>query len=288
MISSESNFEVMNRRGDVIYATVTWPPSAEGAHLPLVFLLHGFKGFRNWGFFPIAAKHLADAGMLVVRLDFSQNGMRGTADRVMSTSDFAANTITRELEDVADLLNNLRTSDSELVALIRSRWNNVLQIVGHSRGGGIAQLAGVEHEARKVVVWNSVGDWERWTPRQRSAWVESGIVEVENTRTGQMLQMNSTYLLDIEANRERLSLVAACRHLSDRLLFVHAEQDLTVPLREVQSLLRDADVPASLTVVSNTTHTFGMTHPTDRVTPAFVEALAYTTTFLLDSSDAQT
>lgn len=280
MIHAESNFQVTSRHGDVIYATVTWPPRAHGAPLPLVIVLHGFKGFRNWGFFPIAAQHIADANMLVIRMDFSQNGMQGTADRVLNPSDFAANTITRELDDVADLLAYVRhSSDDETAVRVRDRWNGTLHFVGHSRGGGIAQVAGVEHEAQRVVVWNSVGTWKRWTPRQRNAWIEAGMVEVENSRTGQKLHLNSTYVHDIEANRERQSLVESCKDMSERLLFIHAEHDLTVPLKEVKELLRTAAGGASLSVVSNTTHTFGMTHPLDHVTPAFADVLAQTTAF---------
>lgn len=280
MIAHESNFEVTNRHGDAIYATVTWPTQRVARRCPLVILLHGFKGFRNYGCFPMAAQHLADAGMLVVRMDFSQNGMMGTADRVTIPSQFAANTITRELDDVSDVLDYVRASSDTAASRMNELWDSALYLVGHSRGGGIAQVAGVELDAQKVVVWNSVGEWERWTPRQRSAWLASGAVEVENTRTGQKLQMNSTYIQDIEANQERLSLVTACGKLSHRLLLVHAEHDLTVPLKEVKNLLLRANGNASLHIVTNTTHTFGMTHPLDHVTPAFVEVLEHTKVFL--------
>lgn len=288
MNNTESNFEVTNRFGDTIYVSVTWPASSMSkplsaearATLPLVVLLHGFKGFRNWGFFPLTAQHLADAEMLVIRIDFSKNGMQGTADRVVSPDDFATNTISRELDDIADVLAYVRTSTDEMATRIRNFWNGLLHFVGHSRGGGLAQVAGVEHRANKVVVWNSVGAWVRWTPRQRIAWMASGMVEVENTRTGQKLQMNSTYLLDIETHSERQSLVHACRTLSDRLLLIHAEHDLTVPLKEIHALLRTADRSAVLSVITNTTHTFGITHPLDHVTPAFSAVLRQTEIFL--------
>ncbi|MDZ4746257.1 MAG: hypothetical protein SGJ05_09685 [bacterium] len=305
MIHAEFNIEVANRHGDTIYTTITVPSqsagaidsaedvplSAEGATYPLVILLHGFKGFRNWGFFPVAAQHLADCGLIVMRMDFSKNGMRGTADRVLSMSDFAENTITLELDDVADLIECLRKSHSpsdvnsalpdDGFQRVRQFWDGTLRFVGHSRGGGIAQLAGAEHAVQKVVVWNSVGRWGRWTPRQREVWMESGTVDVENTRTSQKLQMNRTYVEDIEANSDRLSLINASRVLADRLLFIHAELDLTVQLHEIQALIREADNKPALSIVSNTTHTFGMSHPLDHITPAFAKVLTQTTDFLI-------
>jgi len=111
--------------------------------------------------------------------------------------------------------------------------------------------------------------------------MESGTVDVENTRTSQKLQMNRTYVEDIEANSDRLSLINASRVLADRLLFIHAELDLTVQLHEIQALIREADNKPALSIVSNTTHTFGMSHPLDHITPAFAKVLTQTTDFLI-------
>lgn len=284
---TETHFNFENRYGDSIFATATWTtetPGASGAPLPLVLLLHGFKGFRNWGFFPLAARRLADDGMLVVRMDFSLNGMRGTDDVVVSTEDFGRNTISREVDDVEDMIGYLLKSSDSIAREIRARWDGTLQLVGHSRGGGVAMLAGAKHNAQGVVVWNSVGKWGRWSARQRNAWVDAGSIVIENARTGQKLPMDSAYVFDIERGRDSQSLITACATLSERLLFIHAEHDMTVPLKEIQTLLDESEGEASLVIVPNTTHTFGITHPFEKTSPAFEDVLNKTSAFLQTNS----
>ena len=122
-----------------------------------------------------------------------------------------------------------------------------------------------------------MGTWVRWTPRQQELWLEQGFVEVENSRTKQKLQMNSEYVLDIINNSESLNLVSAVHQLhtnKPRVGYIHAANDVTVNLKEIQQLTDATN--SILHIVQNTTHTFGMTHPVERITPAFVEALHVT------------
>lgn len=280
MITAERTSSCINEADRDITFTITDPQSP--APLPAVLLLHGFKGFRNWGFFPFAAQALAARGAIAVRMDTSLNGMQGTNDRVVSVDDFARNTITAELADVHTLI-------SDLPRELGDRWNGTLHIVGHSRGGGLAHIVGREllqaaqgpFALGKLVVWNSIAEWQRWTPRQRDAWLAAGRIDMENTRTGQMLAMNSSYLLDVEDNATRFDLLEASRALAGRMLYLHAEQDVTVPLREVEGLVRAAGTEEQLRTLSQTGHTFGITHPVDRITPAFVSAIEQTADWLL-------
>jgi pimeloyl-ACP methyl ester carboxylesterase len=159
-----------------------------------------------------------------------------------------------------------------------------IHLVGHSRGGGIALVAGREllHEGLlgKVILWNSVGRWERWTERQRAAWFAAGFIEIENTRTGQMLKIFTDIVRDVEDHAERLSLLHAVKALRGRVHAVHSQADLTTPLEEVEALLKEAGASDVLTVLPGSTHTFGMTHPLQRITGTFVHVLDHTTTLL--------
>lgn len=279
MIYAERQSTIINAADRDIHITITDPRADRP--LPAVLLLHGFKGFRNWGFFPMAAQHLADAGTIAVRMDTSLNGMRGTNDRVVDVEDFARNTISHEVEDVF-------TCIEALTDLLGSAWNGTLHIVGHSRGGGLAHIVGrqlLQHPLHHVtlgtlVVWNSIGQWERWTPRQRDVWMRDGHVTVENARTGQQLRMNATYVMDIEDHAERFDITAASRDLAERIRYVHAEQDVTVSLKEIEGMLRATGMEGRLERIPNTGHTFGVTHPIELITPAFALVLEKTTTWL--------
>jgi pimeloyl-ACP methyl ester carboxylesterase len=280
MMIAEQEVALTNRHGDVINATLTLPPAGQSNAVPLLVVLHGFKGFRNYSFLPWVAQYAASHGMAVLRICFSLNGMRNTSWLVQSTEDFARNTISRECDDAADVLAAL-TSESIFDGL-RSVWDGTVSLLGHSRGGGIAMIAGKEllasHPAvlRKVAVWNSVGTWNRWTPRQAEAWKAAGTFEMQNQRTLQTLNMHSSYLEDIENNSARLDLITASKALDGRLRFVHAQHDLTVPLREIEEVAHSSSAIDALRIIQNTTHTFGMEHPVQRITPGIVEALANT------------
>ena len=61
----------------VIRYAVDGPPgyADRGLALPHVVLVHGFKGFYKWGFFPELAGRIAAAGMVAVRVNLSGCGV---------------------------------------------------------------------------------------------------------------------------------------------------------------------------------------------------------------------
>ena len=273
----ESVISVPNRHGDLLHTTVTIPDDAS-QRAPLMIILHGHKGFRNYGFLPWIAQGAADRGMIALRMCFSLNGMDNSAWLVQKPDDFARNTLSREVDDVHDLVRHI--SDSTDFAMIRDRWNGMLILVGHSRGGGIALVAGGELSTSTAPSWtslrvaglNAVGTWTRWTPRQAAAWKEAGFVDVHNQRTGQIVRIDASFVMDLETHADRLSLLTAMNRLRDNVVLIHAAQDLTVPLSEIQKLAASCDANHAVLTIENTTHTFGMTHPVERITPGFHEA----------------
>ena len=273
----EFDHTILNRVGHPLHLTVT--PATNEADV--VILVHGFKGFRHWGFFPLAAQHLALNGFTAVRMDLSLNGMEGGVGLVTKPDDFGRSTISRDVDDVHDVLfwlqhDGIRTTSD----LERSTFH----LVGHSRGGGVVQIVGRETMNSgllgKVVAWNSVGKWDRWTQRQREHWLEHGRIDVENSRTGQKLQIFTDLLHDIEDHTVRLSLELASKALGERLLFIHADADLTTPIHEVQDLIERSTTTAELAIMHGSTHTFGISHPLQRVTGTFTHVLDKTVQFL--------
>lgn len=279
----ETNSVLPNRTGKPLHITTTLPDSSSAA--PLLFILHGFKGFRNYSFLPWIAQHAAMHGMIAIRFCFSGNGMNGTSWMVQDLDAFAASTISEDVNDVHDMIDLVRNDAS--FAALRQQWNGQIYIIGHSRGGGIAQIVSRELVERgntplvKTAVYNSVGTWMRWTSRQRAEWAKAGTFSFTNERTKQIVWMNFSYVEDIESNAYRLSLDTATAVLGHSLAFFHAENDLTVPLSEITALRLRTNTEASLHLIPNTTHTFGMTHPVDRITHGFVAVLKESFSWLL-------
>jgi pimeloyl-ACP methyl ester carboxylesterase len=243
---------------------------------PIILVLHGFKGFKDWGFFPFVCTELARRGAISICINFSLNGYNIGSDIVEFPDDFARNTISLELQEIQ--LTVRKILDNTFAPL--PNWNGKIFLLGHSRGGGVALLAAARERdyIQKVVVWNSVGTFERFTDRQKKLWRESGTFQVENSRTHQTLGMNLDFLLDIESYSEEFSLLKAATILDNRLLIIHGEQDMTVPMREAKRLAEQAE-HIQLQIIPATGHTFGISHPFEQTSLALSSALEYTCSF---------
>ncbi|MBI3260494.1 MAG: alpha/beta hydrolase [Ignavibacteriae bacterium] len=249
---------------------------AGGSKKPIVLVLHGFKGFKDWGFFPFVSTELVKRGAISISINFSLNGYVVGSDKVENPEDFARNTISLEIEEV--ILTVSKILDSSF-SEFSNRDGNVF-LLGHSRGGGVALISAAKDRKRiqKTVVWNSIGTFERFTERQKKIWRETGTFQVENSRTHQTLGMNIDFLNDIESHSDEFSLLAAAKELDSSLLIIHGEQDMTVPVREAKKLAEQAG-NIQLQIIPSTGHTFGITHPFEQTSAALNIALDYTCTF---------
>src|SRR5919204_1778997 len=107
--------------------------SGRGSARPAVLVLHGFKGFKDWGMFPRLAERIAQAGFSAVSPNLSGSGVDQTGDFSLPER-FGHNTFSAELEDVR------RVIEALFAGRIGVRTPSSFGIVGHSRGGGIAIL----------------------------------------------------------------------------------------------------------------------------------------------------
>ncbi|MCU0329661.1 MAG: alpha/beta fold hydrolase [Candidatus Kapabacteria bacterium] len=280
-MSKEYDIEIANT-GKPVFATITVPDRLRSP-FGLVLVTHGFKGFRNWGFFPATAQALAANGLICIRIDLSMNGMGGGSTLVVHPDDFANETISSDVSDLHAAIRAIGAREGSLGPLL-NEWNGVYALLGHSRGAAVSMIVGreiVEQETTaptplRVIGWNAVGTLQRWTPRQRAQWETAGHISVTNTRTGQVLAMNVGYAKDIERNEDRFNISKAIRVLGSRLHLIHAEQDVTVPLGELERAIAHANVAVDVTPIARTGHTFGIEHPMLASTEAFDAVLQHT------------
>src|ERR1041385_6803317 len=73
---------------------------------PAVVLVHGFKGFRSWGFFPTLADRLARAGFTAITYSASGSGV-DAAGEFVHPDRFGHNTYSAELADLRTMLTAL-------------------------------------------------------------------------------------------------------------------------------------------------------------------------------------
>lgn len=266
------------RPGDLIRGEVRIPdgPPPRVA----VVMAHGFKGFKDWGFFPWLAGSLAGAGYAVVTFNFSRNGIGSVPDRFSELERFGANTLSLEQAELRAILAEILDGD-----LVPRRPRSVV-LWGHSRGGGHAILAAAaEARVRALVTWASVSHFDRWADETKAQWRAEGTLWVLNQRTGEQMPLGVGLLDDFEAHRRELDVGAAASRVAAPWLVVHGTDDLTVSSAEGEALVRASTV-ARLHLVDRAGHTFGATHPFQGPTPQLEEALRRTVEHLAIHAEA--
>lgn len=250
--------------------------STEGSN-PCIILVHGFKGFKDWGFFPYTAEYLSQQGFFVLSFNFSHNGIGQNFTEFTELDKFAKNTFSRELSELDFLIQKY------LSGYFRKVQNKKIGLIGHSRGGAISLLtAKAINEVSAVVLWASVSTLDRYSERQKEKWRKEGTFDVLNMRTKQVMSLNVSLLEDIEKNRKTsLNIQYAAENLNKPFLIVHGEHDLTVKVKEAKQLYDWSDkTKTELFIVPKTGHTFDIKHPFENSNSKFDSLLEKTTNFL--------
>jgi pimeloyl-ACP methyl ester carboxylesterase len=228
-----------------------------------VVICHGFKGFKDWGYFPVIAEHLARAGFSAVSFNFSGSGVGEDGERFTERERFGHATYTGQMKDLAIVVDAV--SDGTI-----GLRPGAVGLVGHSLGGAAAILhTARDPRIRALVSWSATARFGRlWRPEQIPEWRRSGTLEVVNQRTGEILPLYTDILEDLERNREALDIGRAAGEVRVPWLIAHGAADESVPVDDARSL-HAANPRAELLVLEDTGHTFGAKHPWSGSTKAF-------------------
>jgi uncharacterized protein len=241
------NFSLTSEEGLAIRGDINAPEHPRA----LVVVVHGFKGFKDWGFFPWLARHLVQHRFAVCRFNMSRSGIGEDPETFERLDLFAGDTYSTQLAD-------LRAA----VAYAQERFPSLPTfLLGHSRGGGIALLGAQDVRGLKgVVVWSPIARADRWDDETKRRWRAEGGLDVENQRTKQIMRMSPSILDDYDAHGERLDIVRAVEVLRVPLLVVHGGRDESVPVDEGK-LLASRGADASLVLIQRASHTYNAIHP---------------------------
>ena len=248
-------FKLKTNEGNVLDVSVYGLENISRA--ACLILVHGFKGFKDWGFFPYSAERFAKCGYFVITFNFSHNGIKGNDFNVFDIDSFAKNTVSLEISELVQVINAYKNGYFS---------NNIygkIGLVGHSRGGGVAILSSLVDKVDGYVVWASVVRFDRYTERQKAEWRKQGFFEVLNSRTNQMMRMDVDLLDDIESNKTcSLNIENAARNLCRPMLLIHGTEDLTVPIIEGEQIYNWSDKSITdFERIPACGHTFDIVHP---------------------------
>ena len=127
---------VSNRSGQKIYCIVDYNNNLKG-RLPVVLIVHGFKGFSTERHIGAISDSLVDAGFITLRPDLTKNPGRS----YLPFSDMTYGQELLDLEDVFDYFAKLPQVDRAKIG-----------ITGHSLGGLLAAEMAAKHQSIKSLV----------------------------------------------------------------------------------------------------------------------------------------
>jgi dienelactone hydrolase len=225
---------------------------------PVIIFSHGFKGFKDWGHFPLVARWFAAQGFAFVRFNFSHNGTTPEEPADFANLDnFGKNNFSIELHDLDDVINWVEANSDE-----HQFDKEKIYLIGHSRGGGISIIKASEDvRIKKIATWASVADFEsRMKVDGFEEWKKKGVTYIPNARTNQNMPLYFQFYEDLDRNRERLLIKKAAKKLNKPFLIVHGTEDDTVSINEANALHQWV-AGSRLYLIENADHAFNATHP---------------------------
>lgn len=241
-----------------------YAPHNDTSSLPVLLFLHGFKGFKDWGTFPDAFFEMARNGFAVLAMNFSHDGINHETTLVDKPDLFYTQTISQEIEDVRIVVDAVMTGKIAQNSGLGDLYP--LGIIGHSRGGLTAIVAAAEiDDITCLVTWGAVADSIDFLgPDAIHEWSTKGHTEITNSRTGQTLKIGRQFIDDLLTNRVKLSAEHRAKELYIPCLFIHGNNDETVPHLHAQKLHEAcASLEKEKYIIEGATHTFGGSHPFD-------------------------
>lgn len=246
-----------------------------------IIFVHGFKGFKDWGFVPYLSEYFSNKGYFVITFNFSHNGVGVGSLDFNELDKFAENTYSMEINELQDVIKAYRNGFFGKV-----NNENKIGLLGHSRGGGVSLItSSLNKNLSSIVTWSSISRFDRWSDRQKKEWKDQGYFEILNTRTKQKMRMNLGLLSDIEMNgKGLLNIESALKKIDIPYLIIHGDQDLAVSINEAEDIYNWSNKSSTeFLKISGTGHTFDIKHPFEGSSKAFDKVLEKTNHFFQKS-----
>lgn len=264
-----------NSRGLEILGNTDHP---KGDPTACLVLLHGFKGYKDYGFIPVLGRLLAEAGILVHRFNFSCSGMTNEIDTFARPDLFALDTWNRQVEDVGCVFDAIESGKIDGMGL-------PLFLAGHSRGGGTALLVAGRQPQRRlagVVTINSVASCNSLSDEMQREMLEAGDITTASARTGQELRIDAGWLREQIDDPEGHDVLALCTTIKYPMLILHGSDDQAVDIGAGESIGRA--VGAELKIIAGGNHVLNTANPAPidaNISPQLGEVVGYITSFVI-------
>ncbi len=227
---------------------------------PMVIFVHGYKGYKDWGAWPLMLESIAKAGYFVVGFNFSHNG--GTIEQPIDFPDleaFGNDNFSKQQDDLQSVIDEVTSDNFKFATEVNP---NQLTLIGHSRGGG-ASIIKAAHELKvtQLITLASISTYDTSFPKGEilENWKKEGVWCIKNGRTGQQMPHYIQFYEDYEANKEALHIEKAARKLQIPHLLIHGTKDTSVTINNAE-LIHSWNPSAQLFTLE-TDHVFNTKQP---------------------------
>lgn len=207
--------------------------------IPMVCIFHGFTGNKMESHFIFVklSRMLEAKGIASVRFDFGGSGE--------SDGDFRDVTISKELEDANAILDYVRMQDYV--------DNDKIAVVGLSMGGAVASMLSSERKetVKTLCLWAPAGNMGQLIMKGRSK------EEIDNVNKTGIFDIGGLAVgVDFIRDAQNLDIFQKSSQYDKKVLLLHGDKDMAVPLSTSKHYLEIYGEKASLHIISGADHTF--------------------------------
>jgi predicted alpha/beta-hydrolase family hydrolase len=222
----------------------------------VVVFIHGFKGFKDWGAWHLAAKYFQEQGWAFFKFNFSHNGTSlKNPTEFLEPQKFRKNTYSKERLETLEFLDFLRSG-----TVFSSLKKLPIFLIGHSRGAGAAINAAQHISVKGVATWAGISKFQRWNEAQLLDWQKQGSIAIRNARTGEELPLDYGLITDYQKNRKLLRIKNHMTRMPLPIFIVHGLNDEAVTYKEALKLKKWGK-KSELFLLEQANHVFGSYHP---------------------------
>lgn len=259
-MSSEREWSIAGAAGEPILGNAHLPA---GVPRGVIIIAHGFKGYKDYGFLPLLADALRDAGFIAHRFNFSHSGMTDRTERFERPDLFERDTWNKQVFDLTSIL-------QAIAGGVLDGRNLPVQLFGHSRGGVASLLTagrsaqdGLPVKLVRVITAASPDRCMSFTEAEQREILEHGWLDSPSSRTGQLLRVGRTFIDEQRAEPALHDLLPLVSGIECPVLAIHGDVDATVPAEAAEHIANAAKQGKAVRIVGGD-HVFNTPNPASR------------------------
>lgn len=247
--------------------------------LPAIIITHGFRGFKDWGFFPFVAEEFSKKNFVTILFNFSGSGFNNETKNIINTKNFVENTYSNEIEELNFLINKyLENTFGEIS-------NKKIFLIGFSRGA-LSVLANYSKfdEIKALTTWSGISKIDRFSPRQKEEWKNNGFLYVLSNNSTELLKISTKLLTEIE--EQKINIEEYLKNQNKPYLIINGDSDLIVHKNEAEKLFNwSKKEQTKLEIIEKTNHFYNTNHPFEATSENLMTVIRITEKFFLEQNN---